>query len=71
MQLDAMSGRMSRHEAAGEVGLKGVSKVGELIAEWRQLRAAVQAGDRQAAERVRRAEDFGRMIASRRAVGRE
>jgi hypothetical protein len=71
MQLDAMSGRMSRHEAADEVGLKGVSKVGELIAEWRQLEAGARDGLPDAVERVRRAEDFGRMIASRRAAGRE
>jgi hypothetical protein len=57
--------RGSRADLAEELGYASVSKLGDVIGQWRRLRADALAGNDEAAERVRRAEDFGQMIAAR------
>lgn len=58
--------RRGRQQLADELGYASPSKVDTLKGDWGRLLAAAAGGDVDAAERVQRAEDLGRMLAARR-----
>ncbi|WP_322769570.1 hypothetical protein [Frankia sp. Cr1] len=58
-------GRRGRQALTDDLGYAGPSKIDTLQAQGRRLRADAAAGDREAIDRLTRAEDLGRILTAR------